>query len=142
MIAYDTIIYGGGLYAGGVGGFDLIIKNFDKISHKNLILFTCGQGDPNSSVNTERVKSSLKKVFSPSMEEKLKAFYLRGAIDYSKLSITDKSMMAIINKMMLKKDLDTLSLEDKEMIAAYGQTVDFTDRTTIEPIIEYIHSLE
>ena len=29
--AYDTIVYGGGLYAGGVSGIDLLVKNFPKL---------------------------------------------------------------------------------------------------------------
>ena len=36
LTGYDTIIYGGGLYAGGVSGIGLLKKNFSKISNKNL----------------------------------------------------------------------------------------------------------
>ena len=38
--AADTIIYGGGLYAGGVSGIKLLIKNWNLISNKNVVLFT------------------------------------------------------------------------------------------------------
>lgn len=53
---YDTIIFGGGLYAGGVSGIKLLTKNFSKFSQKNLVLFTCGLADPADSVNTENIK--------------------------------------------------------------------------------------
>lgn len=60
---YDTIIYGGGLFAGGVNGFNLITKNFDAVKDKNLILFTVGLADPNDSENTEHIKGGIKKLF-------------------------------------------------------------------------------
>lgn len=140
--AYDTIIYGGGLYAGGVSGIDLLVKNFDKIANKNLILFTCGLGDPLEPRNTENIKSGLKKVLSPQMQEKIKVYHLRGAIDYSKLSFVHKSMMAMLHKVVLKKNPATLSDEDKEMLQTYGQTVDFTNKESIAPILEYMANLK
>lgn len=39
---YDTVIYGGGLYAGGVSGMKQFVKLYPAISDKELILFTCG----------------------------------------------------------------------------------------------------
>lgn len=139
--AYDTIIYGGGLYAGGVAGFDLIIKNFEQISDKNLILFTCGLADPSDSVNMGRVEESLKKELTSQMQEKIQVFHLRGAIDYAKLSFPHKSMMAMLHKMVLKMDPDTLRSEDKEMLATYGKNVDFTDPATIKPLLEYVQGV-
>ena len=39
---YDIIVYGGGLYAGGINGISLINKEFDKLKDKSLIVFTVG----------------------------------------------------------------------------------------------------
>lgn len=138
---YDTIIYGGGLYAGGVSGIDLLVKNFDRISNKNLILFTCGLADPSETHNTDSIKAGLKKVLSPQMQEKIKVYHLRGAVDYSKLNVVHKSMLAMVHKMVQKKDPSSMSDEDKEMLATYGQAVDFTDKESIAPILEYVSKL-
>lgn len=132
---YDTIIYGGGLYAGGVCGIDLITKNFDLLRNKNLILFTCGLADPMNKKNTDHIKQNLNKVFTPEMQNKIKVFHLRGAIDYAKLGIVHKAMMTMLYKMTSKKDFDALDEEDKEFISAYGKAVDFTDKSAIFPII-------
>ncbi len=43
---YDCILYGGGLYAGGVKGLPTFLKHFSKCEGKPLILFTCGIADP------------------------------------------------------------------------------------------------
>ena len=42
IIGYDTIIYGGGMYAGGFNGIKLITKNLDKLSGKKIALFAVG----------------------------------------------------------------------------------------------------
>ena len=138
---YDTIIYGGGLYAGGVNGIDLLTKNWDQFCNKKLVLFTCGLADPSDKGNTDHIKNSLNKVFTTSMQEKIKVFHLRGSVDYSKLGPVHKAMMAMLYKMTAKKDFHSLRNEDKQMIETYGKTVDFTDKAAIIPIIQYVQEL-
>lgn len=46
MLEYDTIVYGGGLYASGILGIELITKNFSNINSKNIVVFTVGLADP------------------------------------------------------------------------------------------------
>lgn len=138
---YDTIIYGGGLYAGGVSGIDVLTKNFDQLSNKNLILFTCGLADTTDIVNTDHIKAELKKVFTPQMEKRIKVFHLRGGIDYAKLNPVHKAMMAMLHKMVANKAQDTLTNEDKEMLNTYGTKVDFTDKSSITPIVSYVERL-
>jgi menaquinone-dependent protoporphyrinogen IX oxidase len=138
---YDTIIYGGGLYAGGVAGISLITKNFDKLCNKNIIVFTCGLADPTDKENTDNIRQSLNKVFTKKMQDGIKVFHFRGGIDYSKLGFIHKAMMAMLRKMTLRKDYDSLRNEDKEMLDTYGQVVDFTDKTTIMPIVDYVRKL-
>lgn len=138
---YTTIIYGGGLYAGGVSGINLLTKHFDSLKDKNLILFTCGLADPTDQENIDGIKAGLTKVLTSEMQEKIKFFYLRGGIDYSKLGWIHKVMMSMLHKMIMKKDYDTLRNEDKEMLDTYGKVVDFTDKSSIGPIISYVQRL-
>ena len=138
---YDTIIYGGGLYAGGVSGIDLIVKAYDKLKDKNLIPFTCGLADPNDAENTNNIRTGLNKVLTAQMQSKINIFHLRGGIDYTRLTIAHKSMMAMLHKMTAKKDCESLREEDKQMLETYGKVVDFTDKQAIEPIIAFIREL-
>ena len=39
--SYDVVVYGGGLYAGGISGVKLVTKN----PPKNLVVFTVGLGN-------------------------------------------------------------------------------------------------
>jgi menaquinone-dependent protoporphyrinogen IX oxidase len=136
LTGYDVIIYGGGLYAGGVSGLPFIIKNFDKIKDKRALLFTCGLGDPNVSKNVESIQKGLAKVLSPEMQQTVDVFHLRGGVDYSKLSLIHKSMMSMVHKAVVRKDPDTRTQEDIEMLETYGKSVDFTDRSSIKPLVD------
>ena len=60
---YDVIIYGGGLYAGGVSGIKLITQNWKLLKNKQVVLFTCGLADPEDSGNVSAIRNSLTKSF-------------------------------------------------------------------------------
>lgn len=141
LMPYRTIIYGGGLYAGGVSGIDLLTKSFDQLSDKNLILFTCGLADPLDQTNVDSIIQSVHKVFTSEMREKIKLFHVCGAIDYAKLGPVHKTMMAMLYRMMAKKDDSSLRNEDREMLATYGKAVDFTDKSMALPLIDYVKAL-
>ena len=42
LLKYDTIIYGGGLYAEVIAGVTLITKNIEKLKDKKIIVYTTG----------------------------------------------------------------------------------------------------
>jgi flavodoxin len=136
LAGYDVIIYGGGLYAGGVSGLPFITKNYEKIKDKRILLFTCGLGDPTVFENVDSIRKSLAKALSPEMQKNFEIYHLRGGMDYSKLSFIHRSMMSMVQKAVSKKDPSTLTEEDLQMMETYGKTVDFTDRTTIKPLVD------
>lgn len=138
LMDYDTIIYGGGLYAGGISGVSLLVKNFEALKDKNIIVFTCGLADPTDEENIKGIHKGIDKVFSPSIKENITFFHLRGAIDYSKLNFVHKSMMAMLVKSIGKKEESSLSEEEKQILETYGKQVDFIERINIDPLISFI----
>lgn len=139
--SYDILIHGGGLYAGGLSGIQTIVKNYDAISNKWIILFSCGLADPEDPENVAHIEAGLEKVLTPEMREKIRQFHLRGGIDYSRLGLTHKAMMAMLRTVMLKKGYDNLRSEDQMMLDTYGGTVDFTNRESLAPLLSYVRSL-
>ncbi len=137
---YDTIIYGGGLYAGGVSGIKLITQNWHLLSDKKVVLFTCGLADPGDPYNISNIQKSLSKIFSEEMMKQICLFHLRGGIDYSRLNLIHRSMMSMLRRMLLKKDPDTLRDEDRYILDTYGKCIDFTDKESIRPLTDYISS--
>ena len=138
---YDVIIYGGGVYSSGVSGIDLIIKSFETIKSKHIIVFSCGISDPTDDANTAPIKQSLNERLTQEMQESIKLFHVRGAIDYNKLSFLHKPLMKMLNIMLAKKDPATLSDQDKYMLSSYGKASDFTDKTMISPLVNYVQGL-
>ena len=139
---YDTVIYGGGLYAGGINGLKNLKEIFGEISEKNIVLFTVGLADPLVESNTEGIRLHIDRDFSQEMKERIKVFHLRGGIDYSKLGLIHKSMMMMLKKSVEKKPENDRTQEDSEMLETYGEQVDFTDIGSLEPLVSYLKKLE
>lgn len=138
---YEIIIYGGGLYAGGVSGIKLLTRNSHLLSNKKIVLFTCGIANPDDPDNISNIKKSLQKVLTDEMFGHLALFHLRGRLDYSELSFVHKFMMSMLRKMLLKKDPQTLRDEDRQLLETYGRCVDFMDPDSIRPLVEYVASV-
>lgn len=130
---YDVVIYGGGLYAGGIAGVKLVTQN----SCKKLIVFTVGLANP----NTTDYSTIINKNFTPELLKSTKIFHLRGGIDYRKLGPIHKAMMAMMKKMIQKKPESERDAEDKEFLNTYNSKVNFEDTQSIDPIISYVKGL-
>lgn len=135
--AYDVIIYGGGLYAGGVRGIKLITRNRNLLAGKKLILFTCGLADPEDPDNVSHIREGLVKTLPPEIKDQVRLFHLRGGIDYAGLGFIHKSMMSMMHNVLLKKESHTLREEDRLFLETYGKYIDFTDRNSIQSLIDY-----
>jgi hypothetical protein len=127
------VIYGGGLYAGGILGVKLVAKN----PCKNLVVFTVGLADPQ---NTDYVRI-LKKNFPSDGAQPLKVFHLRGGIDYRKLGLVHRAMMVMLRKKVAKKAGNERTDEDEAFLETYGGSVDFSDRSSIAPLVEYVRGI-
>ena len=137
LMEYDTICFGGGLYASGIAGISTITKNFELLKDKRIIVFTVGLA---STDKHEVFLPIIEKSFSKEMSDNISFFHFRGGIDYKKLGIIHKSMMGMLKIVISKKDLSELSDDDKEFLATYGKKVDFTDKNTIKPLLSFLES--
>jgi len=137
---YQIIVYGGGLYAGGINGIALLTKNFELIKDKALYLFTVGAADVTDPENLKNIRSALEQKLPPAMREKLHIYHLRGGMRYSNMSFVHRTMMNMMVKMLRKKPESELRAEDKMMLETYGQDIDFTDRAAIVPLVTDIRA--
>lgn len=138
LLNYDTVIYGGGLYAGGISGLSFLTKNADILKDKQIILFTCGLADPEDINNAAHIKAGLDKVLPQELKKQTTTFHLQGGIDYSRLNLIHKMMMGMLIKTMRKKEPDSLRREDRLLLETYGKKIDFTDKTSIQPILDFL----
>lgn len=128
----DTVIYLGGLYAGGLVGLK---KSLPKLkTTANLIVVTVGLADPEEEKNVQHIRASVTKQLGEELTAKTTFIHLRGGIDYGKLNMLHRTMMRMLYSQIKKKPVDQLSEEDQELIDTYGKKVDFTDLSSVEKI--------
>ncbi|MGM0471309.1 MAG: flavodoxin domain-containing protein [Bacillota bacterium] len=129
---YETIIYGGGVYISKINGVKLIKDNLKLLADQEIIIFATGMAPARKEVITE-IKD---KNFSTLEQEQIKFFYLRGGFDYEQLNFVDKMLMSLL-KLRLKLKF-SLNQDEQELIAAYDQPVDFTDRDNLTELFTYL----
>lgn len=132
---YSTLVYGGGLYAGGVNGIALLTKNAESIKDKSIYLFTVGAADVTDTENTTAIRTGVEQALPISLRGVVRIYHLRGGMCYSKLNFLHRIMMNMMIKMVRKKPANELSADDKMMLETYGQDINFTDRTAIAPLV-------
>jgi flavodoxin len=132
LMVYDTIVYGGGLYAVGINGLKLITDNYDKLKDRKLIVFGLGA----SPVRPAIVDEVRDKNFTKEQQETIEFFLLRGGFNKSRLTPGDRILMQIMRiNLKLKKHLTP---DEKGMLNAFSHPVDFTSEKHIEPIVARI----
>lgn len=137
ILNYDVIVYGGGLYASGINGISFIRKNFNILKNKNIIVFTIGL----SPADSKELKSIIDKNFKEDMKKNIKFFHFRGGIDYKNLSFIHRIMMNMLRKMIMKKKKEDITDDEKAFLDTFGNKVDFADKNTIKPLVDYVKSL-
>lgn len=132
MVEYDTIVYGGGLYAVGINGVKLITGNLDKLKDKKIAVFASGLTPPREEDLT-KVKNMN---FTEEQQKYIKFFYLRGGFDRKKLGVFDKLLMwMLVKKVKSNKEQKP---DERGMLAAYDNPVDFTREKNIDQLVDYI----
>ena len=135
---YDTVIYVGGLYAGGVLGMKKTLAKMLQCQRKKVIIVTVGLADPMNTENTDNIRNGMKRQLSKELYENAHIFHLRGGIDYSRLSFKHKTMMGLLYKKAVRLPEEKKTAEVKAMIETYNKKVDFVDFDSLAPIVNDI----
>ena len=122
---YDTIIYVGALYAGGVLGMKKTFKGMKDSNGHTIVIATVGLADPTDKTNTDTIKKGMKNQLPTEVYDKASIFHLRGGIDYSKLGFKHKTMMGMLYKKAVTLPEDKKTSEVRAMIETYNKQVDF-----------------
>ncbi|MBQ5473109.1 MAG: hypothetical protein IIT65_00065, partial [Lachnospiraceae bacterium] len=134
--AYQTIIYMGGLYAGGVQGMKKTLKKLSDISEKTVCIVTVGLADPTDEKNIEHIQKNIKTQVSQELFNQAKIFHIRGGIDYSELNFLHKKMMGMVYKKAVSVPEEERDAEISAMIETYNKQVDFVDFDSLDSIVQ------
>lgn len=130
LFAYDTIVYCGGLYAGGILGFRAMKKHDDLLKEKRLIVVAVG-----ATLKNEDAKEEIRsRNITPNMKH-AQLFLLRGGLNYKKMGFVDKLLMGLQVQRIKSIPVDKRDNDSKGILATYGKTVSFVDRKAIIPIV-------
>ncbi|MGM9658924.1 MAG: flavodoxin domain-containing protein [Eubacteriales bacterium] len=135
---YDTVIYIGALYAGGVLGMKKTFSKLSQWQNKRIIIATVGLADTKDTSNTDNIKNGIKKQIPEGLYENAHIFHLRGGIDYSRLSLMHKTMMGLLYKKAVGLPEEKKTAEVKAMIETYNKKAYYVNLDDLDAIIDDI----
>lgn len=130
---YDTIIYGGGLYAEVIAGVNLITKNLERLKSKKLIVFSTGITPLDCRDYYDKLV--LEKNFKGDSLAYIKVFNFLGKMVLSELSLPHRTAIRALKKLMSGKENPTEM--EKLLIELCDADGDFTDKNAIYDLVAY-----
>jgi len=156
--AYDGIIFGGGVHAGGIEGFDTFRKwlkpvlsdayfaSFDESVNfrqdwykplKKIIIFAVGINVQNFDARAElRNVNFDKKWLRP-----VTCYFLDGKYEPERVQGADKLVMKFTTKLLNDKGLN-MNADERQLLDRINNGCDLVDRSQIEPILKEFRESE
>lgn len=131
---YDTIIYGGGLYAETINGVSLITKNIDRLRDKKIAVYSTGITPLECRDYYDKI--IIEKNFKPDMMDRIRVFNFLGKMVVDELSVVHKTLIKGLKKMMKGKENPTEM--EKLLIELCDTDGDFLNREDIYPLVRYV----
>lgn len=129
---YDRVIYMGALFAGSVLG---LRKTASRMSvGQKLTIITVGMVDPANLENVDYIRRSIKGIVPAHFYDETHIHHLRGAIDYSNLTLKHRMMLSVIHWKISKMPEEKLNAEAKTILAIYGRNLDNVDFKSLEEL--------
>lgn len=130
---YDTIIYGGGLYAEVINGVTLITKNLTRLNGKKIIVYTTGITPIDCRDYYDKLV--IEKNFKPDMLDKIKMYNYLGKMVVNELSLVHRTAIKTLKKLMFSKENPTEM--ERLLVELCSADGDFTDKSAIDELVAY-----
>lgn len=132
--SFDNIIYGGGVQAGGIKGFDKFkkwIKPLIGQPGKKIVVFAVGLNLDNTDGRMQLRDIN----FDKDVYRQLTCYYMGGAYVPDRIKGIDKAIMGMVRKMLLDKGLN-MNEEERTLLKRVEEGCDLVSREQIEPVVE------
>ena len=130
LAGYDTVVYGGGVYAGRINGMKKLKKLLPAFSGKRVFLFAVGL----SAMDSEQAQKIRAGQLGAPAFDGTPAFYLRGGLDPAKLHGVDRLFIRMMAKNLAGEANPTP--EQREMLWAVQQSGDYCTEEQFRPLIQ------
>lgn len=155
---YDNIIYGGGVHAGGIEGFDTFRKwirpilkeayynSFDESVNfrqdmykpsKKIVCFAVGINVQNFDARAELRNVNFDKKWLRPMT----CYYLDGKYEPERVQGADKLVMKFTTKLLKDKGLN-MNKDERDLLERIENGCDLVDRSQIMPVVEEFREAE
>ncbi len=131
---YDTIIYGGGLYAEIINGVSLITKHIDRLRNKKIAVYTTGITPLDCRDYYDKIV--IEKNFKNGVPQGMKIFNFTGKMIIDELSTVHRAALKTLKKIMRAKSEPTEM--EKLLIELCDADGDFSDRSQITDLVKYV----
>lgn len=126
------VVHFGALYAGGVLGLRQLVPQLSPKA--KLILVTVGLADVQDEKNVQHIRNAIRRQLPEEVFRRTQIFHLRGAIDYGKLNLRHRAMMALLCAKARGMPEEKKNAEVRAMLETYGKKVRFVDDAALNPI--------
>lgn len=131
---YDTIIYGGGLYAEIINGVSLITKHIDRLKNKKIAVYTTGITPLDCRDYYDKIV--IEKNFKNGVPQNMKIFNFTGKMILDELSTVHRAALKTLKKIMCAKKEPTEM--EKLLIELCDADGDFSDYSQIADLVKYV----
>lgn len=131
--SYQTIIYGGGVIAGQIGGLKKFKGGVIGNPNQKLIVFATGAAP----AEALKVKDTVKEAnFTKEESVKIPYFYFQGGINYETMKFGSRLLMKLFSAILRKKKNKTP--EEQGMAESISKSADYSNIKFIQPLISHI----
>ena len=134
--SYDTVVYGGGLYAEIIAGVSFITKNLETLKDKKLVVYTTGITPLDCREYYDH--EVLEKNFKGGSLQYIKVFNFLGRMVLSELSLPHRAALVALKKLMSSKENPTEM--EKLLIELCDADGDFSDKNAIGDLVAYVQN--
>jgi Flavodoxin len=129
---YDVIVYGGGIYSGGIKGLEFIKKNWKRFFvNKKVIVFAVG-----ITIDMEENRKQCREINFVKKLEGLPCYFFPGAYDPAEIKGVDSKIIGFTKKLI--SDSTPMG---KQLLDYFDNGCDMIDRNRIDPLVEELKSL-
>ena len=131
---YDIIIFGGGIYIGGIKGIDFVRKNVRRrFRDKIVIVYAVGISIDDAANRQQAYELNFEK-----MKEKPVCFFFPGAFHPEEIKGLDKKLIDLTKSMIGKGVGGEFG---NTLLGYFRNGCDLLDRERIRPLVELVHAL-
>ena len=132
LSGYARIIHFGALYAGGVLGLRQLVPLLPP--KVEFILVTVGLADVQDAENIQHIRDAIRRQLPEDIFQRTRIFHLRGAIDYGRLNLKHRTMMALLYAKARGLPEEKKNAETRAMMETYGKQVSFVEDAALNTL--------